>query len=164
MKVLFLDMDGVVNKGNDNGKPDRYPYNDQWSNPTQKYDLFYVDPVLGKRVAKLCEDYDLHIVSSSSWRQLFTVDEFRQVLTNRFLPGDRLVGFTPNFGTSRAEEIKYFVNNSVEPIDRYVILDDGSDARYNTKCGRFFQTSFIKGYTEAVDRQVRKYLESHSQS
>lgn len=160
MDVLFLDMDGVVNKGQDNGKPDRYPYDDQWSNPTQKYDLFYVDPELGKRVADLCIDYDLHIVASSSWRKFVTnVEDYKILLTNRFLPGDRLIGFTPNFGTYRKDEIKYFINNSVNPIDHYVILDDDTDAAYNTGRGRFFKTQFNSGYTQSIDAKVRRYLQ-----
>ena len=163
MNILFLDMDGVVNSGRDNAKPDRYPYDDEWSNPSQKYDLYYVNPELAERVTKLCEDYDLNIVASSSWRKLITVVEnYRTMMTNRFLPGYRLVGFTPNFGTPRKDEIKYFINNCEFPIHRYVILDDDSDARYNTKLGQFFQTSFKSGYTEAVDRRVREYLDKHS--
>lgn len=163
MNVLFLDMDGVVNKGQDNAKPDRYPYNDQWSNPTQQYDLFYVDPELGKRVAKLCADYDLYIVASSSWRQVIRdVEDYKILMTNRFLPGDRLIGFTPDFGTYRKDEIKYFINNSMHSIDRYVILDDDSDAAYNTGNGRFFRTMFTAGYTDAVDRKVRRYLNKYS--
>lgn len=160
MNILFLDMDGVVNKGNDNAKPDRYPYNDQWSDPTQRFDMFYVDPELGKRVAKLCSDYDLYIVASSSWRKFIRdIEDYKVLLTNRFLPGDRLIGFTPDFGTCRKDEIKYFINNSAQHIEYYVILDDSSDARYNTKCGQLFQTSFSRGYTEAVDRKVRKFLD-----
>lgn len=163
MNILFLDMDGVVNKGNDNAKPDRYPYNDQWSNPAQKYDLFYVDPELGKRVANLCSDYDLYIVASSSWRKFIKdVEDYKVLLTNRFLPGDRLIGFTPDFGTYRRDEIKYFINNSVNPIDHYVILDDDTDADYNTSKGRFFRTMFTAGYTDAVDRKVRRYLNKYS--
>lgn len=163
MNILFLDMDGVVNRGRDNAKPDRYPYDDEWSHPGSKFDLFYVSPDLAERVTQLCNDYDLHIVASSSWRKFITtVEEYKVMLTNRFLPGDRLVGFTPNFGTPRKDEIKYFINNCEFPIHRYVILDDDSDARYNTKQGQFFQTSFNHGYTEAVDRKVREYLDKHS--
>lgn len=158
-------MDGVVNKGCDNAKPDRYPYDDEWSNPGQKFDLYYVDPQLGKRVAKLCEDYDLNIVASSSWRQLFDVPTYRELLTARFLPGHRVVGFTPVLGTGyRADEIRYFVKNSIEPIELYVILDDDSDAAYYSDTGSFFRTNFSEGYTEAVDHKVRRWLDGRVRS
>ena len=161
MRLLFLDMDGVVNKGNDNAKPDRYPYNDKWSNPSQKYDLFYVDPDLALRVSQLCKDYDLHIVSSSSWRKLFDLSELSELLSSRFLPGDRLIGVTPSFNAPRADEIRYFIKNSVYPVDMYIILDDDSDAVYNTAAGRFFKTNFKSGYTEDLDIRVRRWLDKH---
>ena len=161
MKILFLDMDGVVNKGADNASPDRYRYNDKWSNPSDRFDLYYVDPELAARVSALVADFDLRIVSSSTWRCGKTVDEFRELLNNRFLPGDRLIGFTPDGeseGMTRADEIRYFLLHCEENIERYVILDDEKKANYSTSKGRFFQTSFYEGYTEKIDIRVRKYL------
>lgn len=94
VKILFLDMDGVVNKGRDNASPNRYRYNDKWSNPSDRFDLYYVDPELAARVSALVTDFDLRIVSTSTWRCGKTVDEFKELLNNRFLPGDRLICFT----------------------------------------------------------------------
>lgn len=161
MKILFLDMDGVVNKGSDNASPARYHYNDKWSNPSDRFDLYYVDPELATRVSALIADFDLRIVSTSTWRYGKTVDEFRELLNNRFLPGERLLGFTPDGeseGMTRADEIRYFLLHCKENIERYVILDDEIKANYSTRRGRFFQTSFYKGYTEKIDLRVRKYL------
>ena len=163
MKILFLDMDEVVNKGADNASQDRYRYNDKWSNPSDRFDLYYVDPELAARVTALVADFDLRIVSSSTWRCGKTVDEFRELLNNRFLPGDRLIGFTPDGeteGMTRADEIRCFLLNCEVNIERYIILDDEKKANYSTSKGRFFQTSFYKGYTEKIDARVRKYLES----
>ena len=163
MKILFLDMDEVVNKGADNASQDRYRYNDKWSNPSDRFDLYYVDQELAARVTALVADFDLRIVSSSTWRCGKTVDEFRELLNNRFLPGDRLIGFTPDGeteGMTRADEIRCFLLNCEVNIERYIILDDEKKANYSTSKGRFFQTSFYKGYTEKIDARVRKYLES----
>ncbi len=162
VKVLFLDMDGVLNKGSDNAKPERYRYDDRWSNPADRFDLYYVDPELAARISKLVSDFNLSIVSSSTWRIGKTVEDFKTLLTNRFLPGNRLIGFTPDGeseGMTRADEIRYWILNNGYDIIRYVILDDEVKANYSTKTGRFFQTSYYKGYTERIDRQVRKYLE-----
>ena len=162
MKILFLDMDGVVNKGTDNASPYRYRYNDKWSNPSDRFDLSYVDPVLAARVSALVADFDLHIVSTSTWRCGKTIEEFKELLNHRFLPGDRLLGFTPDKeieGMTRADEIQYFLLHCAENIERYVILDDEIKANFSTSKGRFFQTSFYKGYTEKIDARVRKYLE-----
>ncbi len=162
MKLLFLDMDGVVNKGSDNAKPDRHKYSDRWSNPADRFDLYYVDPILAASVSKLVLDFDLQIVSTSTWRCGKTVEDFRELLSNRFLPGEKLVGFTPNGeadGMTRADEIRYYLLNCGFTVERYVILDDEIKANYSTKSGRFFQTSFYKGYTDAIDREVRRFLE-----
>ena len=80
MKILFLDMDGVVNKGRDNASPNRYRYNDKWSNPSDRFDLYYVDPELAARVSALVTDFDLRIISTSTWRCGKTVDEFKELL------------------------------------------------------------------------------------
>ena len=133
MKILFLDMDGVVNKGADNASPDRYRYNDKWSNPSDRFDLYYVDKELAARVSTLVADFDLHIVSTSTWRCGKTVEEFKELLNNRFLPGDRLIGFTPDReleGMTRADEIRYFLLNCEANIERYIILDDEKKANY----------------------------------
>ena len=120
-------MDGVVNKGADNASPYRYRYNDKWSNPSDHFDLYYVDPELAARVSALVTDFDLRIVSTSTWRCGKTIEEFKVLLNNRFLPGDCLIGFTPDGeseGITRADEIQYFLLHCAENIERYVILDD----------------------------------------
>ena len=65
-------MDGVVNKGRDNASPDRYHYNDKWSNPSDRFDLYYVDPELAARVSALVADFDLRIVSMLNLLLTFT--------------------------------------------------------------------------------------------
>ena len=73
-----------------------------------------------------------------------------------------MVGFTPDGeseGMTRADEIRYFLLHCEENIERYIILDDEKKANYSTSKGRFFQTSFYKGYTEKVDVRVREYLD-----
>ena len=119
-----------------------------------------IDPELAARVSALVADFDLHIVSTSTWRCGKTIEEFKELLNHRFLPGDRLLGFTPDKeieGMTRADEIRYFMLNCEINIERYIILDDEEKANYSTR-GRFFQTSFYKGYTEKIDVRVRKYL------
>ena len=162
MKLLFLDMDGVVNKANDNCDPKRYPYKDKWCWRQLGCELTYVDPKLAETVSKLIFDYDLKIVSSSSWRLYYSMEQFKELLKARFLPGDNLIGYTPDLGymmEPRREEIKCFLTEFQDPVEKYVILDDTEGADYTTKKGKFFRTDFRTGYTETVDRKVRKFLE-----
>jgi len=178
MKLLILDMDGVVNRGADNCSPDRHIYDDRFSHvvPMQNgkgtCELTYVDPELAKRVSKLISDYDLYIVSSSTWRLYYSQEEFKELLTLRGLPGERLVGYTPNLyrdssffggGCPRRTEIRAFMEHAEEEfgwdIEFYVILDDDPSANYDTEKGRLFLTDFDKGYDAEIDKEVRKYLD-----
>ena len=52
----------------------------------------------------------------------------------------------------------FYMFNFKANIERYVILDDEKKANGSTSKGRFFHTSFYKGYTEKVDIIVRRYL------
>ena len=128
-------------KGSDNAKPERYRYDYRWSNPADRFDLYYVDPELAARISKLVSDFNLFIVSSATWRIGKAVDDFKTRLTNRFLPGDRMIGFTPDGeseGMIRADKIRYWILNSGYDIIRYIVLDDEVKANYNTKVGSFF--------------------------
>ena len=69
------------------------------------------------------------------------MDDFKTRLTNRFLPDDRMIGFTPDGeseGMIRADKIRYWILNSGYDIIRYIVLDDEVKANYNTKVRSFF--------------------------
>lgn len=178
IRLLYLDCDGCINKGSDNCSPNRHVYNDRFSHvvPMQygkgTCELTYVDPELAARVSKLIADYDLYIVASTSWRLYYSQEDFKELLTLRGLPGERLVGYTPNLyrdstffggGCPRRDEIRAFMEHAKEEfgwdIEFYIILDDLEEARYNTDKGRLFRTDFDKGYTEEDDVGVRKWIE-----
>ena len=76
------------------------------------------------------------------------MDDFKTRLTNRFLPGDRMIGFTPDGeseGMIRADKIRYWILNSGYDIIRYIVLDDEVKANYNTKVGKFFLNIVLQG-------------------
>lgn len=175
MLLICLDIDGCLNRANDNCSPKRHIYNDRFSEVV-KYgkdtcEMTYVDPVLAKRLSKTIEDYDLYIVASTDWRLYYSQEDFKELLKLRFLPGDRLIGYTPNlyknstfFGGGfipRCMEIKAFLDNFDKPVEKVAIIDDLSEAdpRGQIKNTRFFQCNPAKGYTEEIDKQVRKWLE-----
>lgn len=175
MKLIFMDCDGCLNRANDNCSPHRYIYNDRFSDIVRAggkdYEMTYVDPELAKRLSKTIEDYDLYIVASTDWRLYYSQEDFKELLKLRFLPGDRLIGYTPNLYKDstflgggfipRCMEIKAFLDNFDKPVEKVVIIDDLSEAapRGQIKNARFFQCSPDKGYTEKIDKQVRKWLE-----
>lgn len=165
-------MDGVCNRGADNCSPDRHIYNDRFShvvtNGNGTCELTYVDPVLAERMSKTIRDFDLHIVASTSWRLYYSQEDFKELLTLRGLPGDRLVGYTPNLyrdstffggGCPRSMEIKAFLDTFKEPVEACVIVDDDPEANvWDRPDVKFFQTFYGSGYTEDIDNQVRAWL------
>lgn len=172
LRLLCLDMDGVVNRGADNCSPDRHIYDDHFSEVVLNRDgttceQTYVDPELAARISKLIEDYDMRIVASTSWRFFYTQDDFKELLTLRGLPGERLIGYTPNLIPSvwshnmpeRADEIRAFLRDFKEPIEFCIILDDCDDARVRAPNIMFCHTDFDKGYTEEDDKGVRSWIE-----
>lgn len=175
MLLICMDIDGCLNRANDNCSPHRHIYTDRFSEIVRvggkDYEMTYVDPDLAKKMAKTIEDFDLYIVASTDWRLYYSQEDFKELLKLRFLPGDRLVGYTPNlykdstfFGGGyipRWMEIKAFLDSFDKPVEKVVIVDDLMEANPGKKIknARFFQCSPDKGYTEKIDKQVRKWLE-----
>lgn len=178
IRLLYLDCDGCINKGDDNCSPDRHVYKDKFAHVVpvgpggRTCEMTYADPELAARVSKLILDYDLYIVASTTWRLYYSQEEFKELLTLRGLPGERLVGYTPNLyrdstffggGCPRRDEIRAFMEHAKEEfgwdIEFYIILDDDHDASYNTEKGRIFLTDFDKGYTEEDDAGVRSWID-----
>lgn len=174
IRLLYLDCDGCINKGSDNCAPDRHIYNDRFSQVVLNRDgttceQTYVDPELAARVSKLITDFDLYIVASTSWRLFYTKEDFKELLTLRGLPGERLIGYTPNlmgasswaaYTTTRADEIRAFLRDFKEPVEFCIILDDLREAGVvGVPNIMFCKTDFDLGYTEQDDLEVRKWIE-----
>lgn len=172
MKLICLDMDGCANRGNDNCSPDRHIYNDKFSHVIRSgkntCEMTYVDPELAKRLSATILQYDLYIVATTSWRLFYRQEEFKELLTLRGLPGERLVGYTPNLykesaffggGPPRSEEIQVFLKNFKEPVEKCVIIDDLEEARLKGPNIQFFKCDPELGYTEEIDQEVRAWLD-----
>lgn len=158
MNIIFLDIDGVLNKGKDNCSQNRYRYDDKWSHPTDKFDLYYIDPDLAKMLSQFIEENDLKIVISSTWRYDKTLTQLKELFGNRFLPAERIIGVTPELGGYRRDEIRYFLFNVEFPIDKFIIIDDDPNANVKDKRGKFIQTSFYKGLTYKHIQQMKAFL------
>lgn len=110
MKVLFLDIDGVLNRAGTKERCDCGPFGGNWIG---------VDRELSDRLLSVLKDSDYQIVLSSTWRK-----------DDRMFPHLNAAGIhwehvTPNTGgfLSRGQEIKLWMDEHPEVTD-YVILDD----------------------------------------
>lgn len=141
MKVIFLDIDGVLNY---RGCKDHIG------------GCRGIERSCVEKLNRLVEETGAICVLSSTWRTIYPLKEMRQFLRDRGFAG-KLVDQTPNFNRSgvRGLEIDAWLKNTNrgESIESFVILDDNSDMfpwRH-----RLVQTDDELGLTDVdVDRAI----------
>lgn len=135
MKVLFLDIDGVVNCVNTTRKSHQ--------------GFIPIDPHMAFMVGKIQLDTGCSVVLSSSWRLMKeTIPEIesRVVKIDDVTP-DSTKGF-------RGNEIQEWLDFHPE-VTRYAILDDNNDFNEGQP---LFRTSWQTGITEDIMKLVINYL------
>ena len=135
MKLIFLDIDGVLNTI------------DSLSEQIE------IVPELVRRVNKLCELTGAKIVISSTWRLIYRTRMIKLILEKAGLRSGTIVGRTPNYAVNkRGSEIQSFLDNLTilegRQVDAYVIIDDDNDFDDNQKSEHFVQTNELFGFTE----------------
>ena len=111
MKVLFLDIDGVINSTRTCRAYKGFPQD------LNEKDLAMFDPVAIQLIRKLCEETNTSIVLSSTWRYYHTAHE----IANAFdLP---VIDCTPQLDASRGVEIQTWLSEHPE-VTKYAIVDD----------------------------------------
>lgn len=159
MKVIFLDIDGVMNCYNEDEK---------WCDRKDKVPMIHDDLVA--RLNRIIEETGCKLVLSSTWRKDTDWHEtMRQAgITDVFL------GRTPDLSSERWEwqkknpeksaikfcergkEIEEWMSINPYGVTRYCILDDDSDMLPYQK---HFKTSiYAGGLTEKIAEEVIAYL------
>ena len=143
MKILFLDVDGVLNCRTT-------PVTDGW--PLDPHKVLLLHRILEKTGAQ--------VVLSSSWRHS---DEGIDVV-NRALAPFKILDHTHRLDTStRGNEIgRWIFANSLScrmdnNVEQYAILDDDSDM-LQEQLPNFFKTTWEQGLTEEIAEAVTKHL------
>ena len=117
MRVLFLDIDEVLNSTNHQGTDIPWLERDSPAYDAQAIDAFHV-----KILNQITEATGALIVVSSSWRNAHPLNRLRQILRIAGVTGT-VIGDTPiRVGERRYNEIQDWLDH-VQP-DAYVILDD----------------------------------------
>jgi hypothetical protein len=139
MKIIFLDIDGVLNS--------HYDY--------ERYGFDYIDSGLVEILKGIVFATKAEIVLSSTWRLNDSDRAFvRSALRYKMLD---FVGITPYLESKpRAEEIKLWLENNPHVI-RYAILDDDSDAGLGME-DSFFKTDYYFGLTCKIAENIINYL------
>lgn len=120
MRVIFLDIDGVLNH--------QGMTNEDWT----KYGTCggSIDPKCVKILNDLTDEYPCKIVVSSTWR-LDGLMKVREALVEAGVTAE-IIGTTPRLmysGSVRGNEIKSWMDVRTD-VESYVILDDDSDMLY----------------------------------
>jgi histidinol phosphatase-like enzyme len=129
MKIIFLDIDGVLNSI----KFMNQCYNDG-INPDDKIDFKAVE-----LLSDLVKQADAKIVISSCWRLPFldynNLEGLRELLVVRNNLPDVIIGMTPEVWEpgkrkTRGNEIQKWIDDCGIDIESFVIIDDDSDMEH----------------------------------
>jgi hypothetical protein len=135
MKVIFLDIDGVLNCKN-TSNPRKFPY--------------IVDPKLLNRLKRLLQRTGAKVVLSSTWRYdpagIFSAKHW----------GIPFVDLIPDMPKKpRRDEILAWLKRHPN-VERFVVIDDEDDELDQLP---LFQPSASTGLTEEIAKGVAKYLD-----
>lgn len=168
MKLLFLDIDGVLNHQefycrvyeDENGDIDKVKMQ-QWRDENP-YPLCEFDPIAVKRVVDVLNETGAKLVVSSSWR-IGDNGSLKNIFAKVGLPTE--FEFTPNLmynfsslkmeDVCRGDEIKKYMED--KDVDAYVILDDDEDM-LNEQQNSFIHCDFMVGFTENDKKRAIEIL------
>lgn len=113
MKILFLDIDGVLNSTRSAIAFDGYPYPNRFKNK--------FDEVAVSLIRLLCANTNTSICLSSTWRHYIT--DIKKFAKEMDLP---IISKTPEkISSNRGEEIGLWLKEN--KVDKYAIIDDDCD-------------------------------------
>lgn len=145
-KIIFLDVDGVLNTPKLIGK----------------FGFDFIDDVLVALVARIVRETGAGIVLSSTWR----IEDKNREMVVRALSRhgleifdctpviERSGGWVEGSWVRRHEEIGAWIRNNT--VEKFAIIDDLDDAAIE---GSFFQTDEDVGLTVEIAERVIKHLE-----
>jgi len=154
MKLVFLDIDGVLNSHD-------FLYraavrNEQAQRRVERLgnEHLQLDPEAVDRVNQILSATGAKVVVSSSWRHAHPIEDLREILAKAGFIGD-VIDYTPRYGKDRGHEIDEWLQSTGEGHDPFVILDDNSDMSHMKKY--LVLTTFKHGLLdihieEAIDR------------
>ena len=148
MKVLFLDVDGVLNN---------------WSTSELTPDKYTgIDDFLVERLSKIVKELDLTIVLTSDWKS----DWIEQKIDGKYLD-DKLAKYGlkilertyESFSSRRGEGIRSYLSKN--KVEAYVIVDDTDFNDFTDELEeRFVMTDPMFGLSEENLDEIRKIIKS----
>lgn len=121
MKIIFLDIDGVLNTGAST------LYNlREFPEDSSRENRAKFDPMACSNLNYLLETFpESKIVISSTWRKLKSLDELKEIFRMNKIHPDKIIGVTPSLG-DRVKEIHAWCDeNGVDAKETCAIDDAG---------------------------------------
>lgn len=154
MKVIFLDIDGVLNS------PATWALK-ELNDPLNK-GVDQIDYSMLGLLSRIVSRTNAKIVISSTWRKIHSLDEIHDMFVARGWqhPRDTIIDRTPSSSHGfRGEEIKSWLDN--HEVQDYIILDDDSDM-LPSQNNRFINTCGYVGLTYLEVRRAIALLNNDS--
>ncbi len=143
MRVVFLDIDGVLNRAG--------------YRPIESLGLrSWIEPELAARLSRLVRTINAVIVLISEWRRDRDFDHLTDEMRSAGIDG-RLLGVTPTLGGARWREIEAWMAEHDIPAENIVIVDDGYDM--GPLASRFVRVSPLTGLDDDAARAVAALFE-----
>ena len=158
-KIIFLDIDGVLNSQNTFGDNHEYSkffvkYMNGSIDDEMVYTMLDIDLDKVFMLRDICNLTGDKVVVSSSWRRLKKYFLFEEKLTSLGIP---IVGVTPYINSNRGDEIRKYLEEN--EVDDFVILDDDIFKDFNELENYLVKTSFYEdGLTDEISREVVRML------
>lgn len=164
MKIIFLDIDGVLNHEAFYVK--RHAEQQTIIYVPKDYPLSEFCPDAIENLNSLIEQTGAKVVISSTWRHGKTVEQLQEILKKVGFKGE-VIGKTPdmrNRSVFRGNEIHRWLSDNEKLIGKspseyrnYVILDDDSDMLFWQR-NNFIKVDYSVGLTKGVVFQAAKIL------
>jgi hypothetical protein len=143
MRILFLDIDGVLNRTG--------------FRPAESVGLrSWIEPELARRLSSVIEALDAAVVLSSDWRRGRKLQHLREELAAGGVACS-LIGATPVLTQPRWREIDAWMAEHHVGPDAVVIVDDGFDM--GPLARRFVRTSPLNGLDEDAAGSIRRLFD-----
>lgn len=142
MKVIFLDIDGVLNNANTKDRtPDKF---------------IGIEDIFVKRLVDIVRSTKAKVVLSSSWRTMKEDEpDYIYMIDKLKSKGIELYGYTTKEGWNRAEQIKNWLSDKPE-VDNFIILDDEFELEFAESgyTDNLVKTEYAIGLTEEKKQEA----------
>lgn len=168
MKIIFLDIDGVVNTSANKWETGRIKFRGRRCIPTNR------EPkrVLAKLIKWMLEN-DIYFVMSTSWGRSSTAKDWNEILKNYGINKNLVISRTPVHETGKRgleilQWLEYWNTVAVEKygkerVDGYIVIDDDVQdiLPYVKPKSHVIHTDVRKGLTEKDLEKIKVYFKKH---